>query len=348
MIMDTDEEDDDFTTAVRKTEGYAPLRANRPEVNNRLLRRAHAAIGTPYVLGGTEPGGFDCSGLVCWAYRSVGVKLPRTAREQSVVGRRIKNVAEMQAGDIVAFRHPRRGYHTGIYVGNGKFIHSPHKRARVRINSLSDPYFSNTFLGARRINVNASENLVAQAENRLRDYTEEKVVRELSRKQKAARKADDSNARNEKRDKRSKRDSERARKSRHQERQERVVASHDRRSSRHAAQHKERASCEKARSDKTDRRRKGTLTAQVEQKRDARSSRSDVRRQRSDRQETERRNRSDRKADKRQATSRDRDRKNSPAKVSERKSDRKHQAKDAKNAGKTKSNSSSKKQKSKS
>ena len=90
-----------------------------------LLRAARSAIGTPYVVGGTSPGGFDCSGLVCWAYGNVGIKLPRTAREQSVVGTQIRDVEDMQAGDIVAFRHPKRGYHTGIYVGDGKFIHSP-------------------------------------------------------------------------------------------------------------------------------------------------------------------------------------------------------------------------------
>ena len=134
-----------------------------------LLRAARSAIGTPYVVGGSSPGGFDCSGLVCWAYGNVGVKLPRTAREQSVVGTKVRDPNAMQAGDIVAFRHPKRGYHTGIYVGDGKFIHSPRRKSHVKINSLDDPYFSETFLGARRINLNGRENLLAQAESRLRD-----------------------------------------------------------------------------------------------------------------------------------------------------------------------------------
>lgn len=138
--------------------------AHDPVTGNKIVRTAHKAIGTPYVLGGSNPGGFDCSGLVSWTYKSVGVKLPRTAREQSVVGKKINKIEDMRAGDIVAFRHPKRGYHTGIYVGDGKFIHSPRKRSHVRINSLSDPYFSKTLLGARRININNSENLVAQAE----------------------------------------------------------------------------------------------------------------------------------------------------------------------------------------
>ena len=158
----------------------AALDEDQAQASRQLLRKARSAIGTPYVRGGSSPGGFDCSGFVCWAYKSVGVQLPRTAREQSAVGQRIKNQEDMRAGDIVAFRHPRRGYHTGIYVGDGKFIHSPRRRTKVRINSLSDPYFSSTFLGARRVNFEGNESLVAQAESRLNDYAEEKAVRELS------------------------------------------------------------------------------------------------------------------------------------------------------------------------
>ena len=158
----------------------AALDEDQAQASRQLLLKARSAIGTPYVRGGSSPGGFDCSGFVCWAYTSVGVQLPRTAREQSAVGQRIKNQEDMRSGDIVAFRHPRRGYHTGIYVGDGKFIHSPRRRTKVRINSLSDPYFSSTFLGARRVNFEGNENLVAQAESRLNDYAEEKAVRELS------------------------------------------------------------------------------------------------------------------------------------------------------------------------
>ena len=161
-----------------------------------VLQRAHNALGTPYVFGGTRPGGFDCSGLVQWAYKNEGISLPRTAREQSQVGTRITDVEEMRAGDIVAFRHPRRGYHTGIYVGDGKFIHSPHRRDRVKISSLSDPYFRTTFLGARRVSADA-EAAIARAQSqleetsseRLVEYREEQAVRELrkSRQERAER-----------------------------------------------------------------------------------------------------------------------------------------------------------------
>ncbi|MGV6996979.1 C40 family peptidase [Desulfovibrio sp. QI0430] len=175
---------DDYSTQAeqRFRRSYeAAFDNNEQQGSQQLLRKARSAIGTPYVPGGMSPGGFDCSGFVCWAYKSVGVSLPRTAREQSVVGKRINNVEDMQVGDIVAFRHPRRGYHTGIYVGDGKFIHSPHRRTTVRVNSLDDPYFKGTFLGARRVKMDGTENLVAEAQTRLTDYAEEKAVRDIYR-----------------------------------------------------------------------------------------------------------------------------------------------------------------------
>lgn len=150
----------------------ASLNMEQEIAGQKLLKYARSAIGTPYVRGGSLPGGFDCSGFVSWAFKNVGIQLPRTAREQSVVGKSISNIEDMRAGDIVAFRHPKRGYHTGIYVGDGKFIHSPRKRTSVRINSLSDPYFSQTLLGARRVTLSGGEDLVAQAESRLASYAQ--------------------------------------------------------------------------------------------------------------------------------------------------------------------------------
>lgn len=161
-------------TSLRELEVKEKVAASDPVTGQQVVKKAHSAIGTPYVLGGSAPGGFDCSGLVKWAYNSVGVNLPRTAREQSTVGKKIRNVEDMRAGDIVAFRHPKRGYHTGIYVGDGKFIHSPRQRTRVRINSLSDPYFSATLLGARRVTGGATEQIVAQAESRLEEYVSQR------------------------------------------------------------------------------------------------------------------------------------------------------------------------------
>ena len=186
----TQREDTSMRAEQRFRRSYeAAFDNNQQQDNQQLLRKARSAIGTPYVPGGMSPGGFDCSGFVCWAYKSVGVNLPRTAREQSVVGKRITNVEDMRVGDIVAFRHPRRGYHTGIYVGDGKFIHSPRRRTTVRVTSLDDPYFKGTFLGARRVKMDGTENLVAEAETRLNDYAEEKAVRDIYRNHKPSSRA---------------------------------------------------------------------------------------------------------------------------------------------------------------
>lgn len=134
------------------------------QTTNVVLARAHRAIGTRYVFGGSRPGGFDCSGLVQWAYKGAGVKLPRTAREQSREGFAITDPSQMRAGDIVAFRRAAgSGYHTGIYIGDGKFIHAPSRNKRVRIESLSTRYFARNFIGARRVDTSDADVQLAEA-----------------------------------------------------------------------------------------------------------------------------------------------------------------------------------------
>lgn len=139
-----------------------------------VLKRAHKAIGTPYVYGGTKPGGFDCSGLVQWAYKGAGIKLPRTAREQSQAGYRIKDKSQMRPGDIVAFKRSRGGYHTGIYLGDGKFIHAPRTNTRVRIESMETGYFARNFIGARRVDTSEPNVALAEATNKQDRQLEER------------------------------------------------------------------------------------------------------------------------------------------------------------------------------
>lgn len=149
--------------AYRPAPGYSVQEQKATDGGKAVVATAKKAIGTPYVLGGTKPGGFDCSGLVMWAYQNVGVKLPRTAREQSAIGEKIQDKKAMLPGDIVAFHHPRRGYHTGIYIGDGKFIHSPRKRSSVKISSLDSEYFKSTLLGARRVKINCDDTILYAA-----------------------------------------------------------------------------------------------------------------------------------------------------------------------------------------
>ena len=107
--------------------------------------------GTPYRLGGDDPQGFDCSGLVRYVFAQHGIALPRTVAEQF---RRGSNVpaAELQAGDLVFFSTTASGAsHVGIAVGGGAFIHAPTSSGVVRVENLGSSYWGPRFLGARRV-----------------------------------------------------------------------------------------------------------------------------------------------------------------------------------------------------
>jgi len=118
-----------------------------------LVVNAMGFLGVPYRRGGnTAETGFDCSGFVRAMYeQSVGQLLPRRAEQQAAATQRIdKN--ELQPGDLVFFNTLRRAFsHVGIYVGDGKFIHSPKPGAQVRVESMSISYWASRFDGARRV-----------------------------------------------------------------------------------------------------------------------------------------------------------------------------------------------------
>jgi cell wall-associated NlpC family hydrolase len=90
---------------------------------------AQRALGRPYVWGANGPSGFDCSGLIQWAYAQAGVALPRTSQAQRYAGRVIP-LSEARPGDLVAYRSDAS--HIAIYVGNGQVIHAPYPGASVR------------------------------------------------------------------------------------------------------------------------------------------------------------------------------------------------------------------------
>ena len=116
-----------------------------------IAATAKSQLGRPYVSGGSSPArGFDCSGLVYWACARNGIAVPRISRDQASVGQRIKR-GNLRPGDIVVFKIPRSGYHTGIYIGQNNFVHSPKPRARVRIESLEVNYWDRYYVTARRV-----------------------------------------------------------------------------------------------------------------------------------------------------------------------------------------------------
>lgn len=134
-----------------------PVQAYRPapvvEKSQDVVAAARSNLGVPYRFGGTSPQtGFDCSGLVCWTYEQVGISLPRRAKDQLAFGQPVgKN--ELQPGDIVVFKgtRGRTGWHSGIYTGNGMFIHSPSTGKTVEETPLDKEYYANRYAGARRI-----------------------------------------------------------------------------------------------------------------------------------------------------------------------------------------------------
>jgi len=119
-----------------------------------LIGLAMALRHIRYVRGGRNPStGFDCSGFVHYVFaQAVGMNLPANAASQFLAGLKVSR-KDMQPGDLVFFRTAgRRGRisHVGIYLDNGKFIHSPSHGQTVRVDNLADAYWARHFAGAAR------------------------------------------------------------------------------------------------------------------------------------------------------------------------------------------------------
>lgn len=106
----------------------------------KVVKIAKSELGTPYVWGGASPRGFDCSGLIMWAYGKLGVHLPHYSYSLAYAGSPVNG--KLEPGDLV-FRSGKG--HVGMYVGNGQMIHSPHSGSYVKISPLG------SVISARRI-----------------------------------------------------------------------------------------------------------------------------------------------------------------------------------------------------
>ena len=119
-----------------------------------VLQRAFALLGTPYRWGGSSPdGGFDCSGLVGYVFRSIGIDLPRVSRAMANEGVAITDRTALAEGDLVFFGRRGRVDHVGIYVGEGKFLHAPRTGRDVTVSSLTSGYWAQKYMEARRVAV---------------------------------------------------------------------------------------------------------------------------------------------------------------------------------------------------
>lgn len=114
----------------------------------RAAALADRLIGAPYRYGGSSPDGFDCSGLVVYVYRELGIALPRTAAEQRATLPRVPAQA-LAPGDLVFFSSPED--HVGIYLGGGEFVHAPGQGRGVERARLDSPYFLLGYAGGGHV-----------------------------------------------------------------------------------------------------------------------------------------------------------------------------------------------------
>jgi cell wall-associated NlpC family hydrolase len=157
----------DAQTTVRMGEAvqrrpFAIWSESAGSVRDTLVAVARAQIGTRYVLGGTTPKGFDCSGLVRYVMGALKVELPRTAAQQARVGDEVStDPSRLRPGDLLTFgRRGGRGVsHIGIYVGEGRYVHASSVAGRVIESDLSrtgSPLIK-AWRGVRRIVAGAAE-----------------------------------------------------------------------------------------------------------------------------------------------------------------------------------------------
>jgi murein DD-endopeptidase len=118
-------------------------------IGARVVRMAERQLGAPYRYGGAGPETFDCSGLVHYAYRQLGMSVPRTTAAQLRAARRV-GVDALRTGDLVFFRLEGKISHVGLYAGDGRFIHAPSSGKHVSIAELS-PYWRARLVAAGRL-----------------------------------------------------------------------------------------------------------------------------------------------------------------------------------------------------
>jgi len=118
-----------------------------------LISLSETKIGSPYAYGNAGPNTFDCSGFVYYLFKTHNIEIPRSSREQSKIGTHLSR-QDIQRGDILFFDTSNKGHvnHSGIYLGDDKFIHASSGKAKgVTISSLNNWYKDRFRWGIRKI-----------------------------------------------------------------------------------------------------------------------------------------------------------------------------------------------------
>jgi cell wall-associated NlpC family hydrolase len=147
------------TGSVRASAAGSPAITRHPEarvpasiprylgLHERAATLAVRMVGTPYRWGGESPGGFDCSGLVRWAYGRAGVDLPHNTNALYGVGRAVSRT-RLETGDLLFFTGLG---HMGLYLGGGRMVHAPYSGKTVEIVNLGASHYGTRLIGARRV-----------------------------------------------------------------------------------------------------------------------------------------------------------------------------------------------------
>ncbi|UVM61119.1 C40 family peptidase [Pseudomonas sp. B21-010] len=123
------------------------------KTSSNVLSRAVNVLGTPYRWGGSSPSkGFDCSGLVKYAFNDATFDLPRTSNAMAAGhGEKVER-KDLKPGDLIFFKlKSRRVNHVAIYLGNDRFIHAPRRGKSVSIDTLNKPYWDTHYVVAKRV-----------------------------------------------------------------------------------------------------------------------------------------------------------------------------------------------------
>lgn len=135
------------TSSGGSTAATTTTSSNTSSGGSGIISTATSVVGSPYQWGGTTPRGFDCSGFINYAFNQNGQDIPRTVSGMWSAG---TTVASPQAGDIVFFETRSGPSHAGIYLGNNEFVHAGSSTG-VTVSSMSNPYWSSTYMGAKRL-----------------------------------------------------------------------------------------------------------------------------------------------------------------------------------------------------